>query len=233
MSVARVLPAPLRRLLRWLYFRLWLPLRERYLPRMKRPRPLSDIHDFWRNPDDANAPATYATEEGRERSELVVSLIERFGERDASILEVGCNVGRNLEYLRRAGCTKLTGIEINQDATALMRTTYPELAGLATIHNGTVEDIIPTLGDKTFDVVFTVAVLEHIHPRSEWVFAHLPRIADIVISVEDETRTHWRLFHRNYRRVFEGFGMTQIHELRCDDITGLGSDFMARVFTGS
>ncbi len=233
MRLGKVLPAPLRRSLQRLSLGIWLPLRDRYLGRITPRRSLAEIQNYWRSPDADNAPETYATEEGRARSEFVVSLVERFASRDATILEVGCNVGRNLEFLRRAGWRSLSGIEINRDAVALMETTYPDLAASSTIHVGTAEDVIPTLQDGAFDVLFTMAVLEHIHPASDWVFAHFPRIARLVITVEDERRSHRRLFHRNYRRVFTSLGMVQVHGQRCDDVRGLGSDFFARVFTSN
>lgn len=195
-----------------------------------RPKSRRQIHSYWRSPPTENAPERYAWESRGERSRFLVSLVERYASSDARILEVGCNVGRNLEYLRRAGFMNLTGIDINPQAVALMGQTYPELADLATIKVGAAEDIIPSFGDSEFDVVFTLAVLEHIHPESEWLFAHLARIARTLITIEDERTVHWRVFPRNYREVFEGLGRTQVHEEICGHLTTLGSMFVARVF---
>jgi hypothetical protein len=63
-----------------------------------------------------------------------------------SLLEVGCNVGRNLNDLHRAGV-------------------------------GPAETVLPTYAPRSVDLVFTMAVLEHIHPASRTVFAEIARVA--------------------------------------------------------
>jgi hypothetical protein len=53
-----------------------------------------------------------------------------------------------------------------------------------------VEDVVKSFGDRTFDLVFTMAVLEHIHTTSEWVFEEIVRITNrYVVTIEDERGT--------------------------------------------
>lgn len=188
------------------------------------------VHAYWANPsDEVNAPDRYL--EGKVKSDFLLSIMERFVDKDADILEIGCNVGRNLNRLYEAGYHNLVGIEINRHATELMKQAYPEMAANAIIHNGSVEDVIPTLDDEAFDAVFTVAVLEHIHWKSEWVFEEIVRATnDTLITIEDERGRTPRHFPRNYAPLFEGIGMGQILSICCDEIDGLGSDFYCRVF---
>ena len=86
-------------------------------------------------------------------------------------------------------------------------------------------------GDGEFDVVCSVNVLSHIHPDSEWVFSELARVATSgLVLVEDEhSRSMWD-FPRNYRRIFEGFGMAQLHEEACPAKDG-AAESMLRVFS--
>jgi SAM-dependent methyltransferase len=178
-----------------------------------------------------NAPERYASVDPR-RSKLLVSLVRRFSAPDSRVLEIGCNVGRNLEHLRRAGYTSsLSGVEISDAAVEVMGQRFPELAATATIHVGAVEDLLPSFPDDAFDVACTLAVLEHIHTDSEWIFEHIVRIAPVVVTIEDESERSARHFPRDYRRVFEDLGMKEVHAQRCDSTTGLSSNFMARVFT--
>ena len=69
-----------------------------------------ELLEFWRHPipgDGQNLPLDYLW--GEERGQFLVGLIKRYVGLDAKILEIGCNVGRNLNYLFNAGYTNLGG----------------------------------------------------------------------------------------------------------------------------
>ncbi len=158
-------------------------------------------------------------------------MIEKYADHQSRILEIGCNVGRNLNCLYTAGFRRLEGIEISEEAVELLKQSYPEMGGNSGIHNAPVEDIIKEFEDGEFDIVFTMAVLEHIHRDSEWIFAEMVRTTrGFLVTVEDERGISWRHFPRNYRKVFERLGLKQIEEFKCDEVDGLGRNFYARVF---
>lgn len=186
------------------------------------------LHAYWRTPDDGvNQPEDYLTGRCKQRTETLVSIVERLPiSQSAPILEVGCNAGRNLEALRLAGYEKLWGIEISEGAIELMRKQYPEL-DYAKIRIAPVENVIEDGVSDCFDLVFTMAVLQHIHPSSEWVFAEMARITRYIITIEDEYTRSWRHKPRNYGRVFEKLGMEQIG---MGAIRGLGPRFIGRAF---
>ena len=75
----------------------------------------------------------------------------------ASILEVGCNVGWNLAYLRDLGCGGLAGIEPQSYAVERARQRMPG----CDIRQGTAFAL--PFADSSFDMVFTSGVLIHIH----------------------------------------------------------------------
>jgi len=76
-----------------------------------------------------------------------------------------------------------------------------------------------------------MAVLEHIPTESEFIFGEMCRITrHLLITIEDEQGISWRHFPRNYQRVFESLGLKQIEEINCVKVSGLGEDFIARVF---
>ena len=192
-------------------------------------KPIEEIQAYWRNPaDGVNNPEKYL--EGQERSELIVDLVKRFAPAEPKILELGCNVGRNLDHLRRAGHTDLTAVEVNANAIEILRNTFPETAEVTDIHVGTIEVAAGTFAEGTFDVVFSLAVLEHLHPASEWVFAKIAKLTkDTLIAVEDERGRSWRHFPRNYEKIFGDLGMDIVHRGTCDDIPGLGAAFKITV----
>jgi SAM-dependent methyltransferase len=186
------------------------------------------IHNYWIRPDDgANNPKDYVT--GRlPRSEFLLARLAKLAEKSARVLEIGCNAGRNLHCLEAAGFSNLSAIEISADALATMEATYPGLRTRAAIMHGAVETFIKDIPDKSFDVVYTMAVLEHIHKDSEWVFAEMVRIAKTLVIIEDEWTVSWRHFPRNYRRVFERFGARQIDYAA--EVPGLPGSYRYRAF---
>jgi hypothetical protein len=192
-------------------------------------RSREDLHAYWRDPDEANRPEGYANPV--DRSRLLLTLLGPHCALDEPVLEIGPNIGRNLEHLRLAGYQHLEGVEISSKAIAAMRANYPDLASSVTIHNAPVEEVIRTLPDMGFGAVFTMAVLEHIHPESEWIFAEMVRICrGVIVTIEDEMSQTWRHTPRDYRSIFEGLGMVQVEESVPSDVSGLGDKFRARVF---
>jgi len=192
-------------------------------------RSREELHAYWRDPDAVNRPEDYTLPV--ERSAFLTQLLARYGGPSDRVLEIGSNVGRNLKHLRRAGYGHLEGIEISSSAIEAMQASYPGLAGSVTMHNAPVEDVIRTFDDSSFDVVFTMAVLEHLHPESEWVFAEMVRICrGVLVTIEDERGRSWRHVPRNYRTVFEALGVRQLDEIDPAGAGGLTPDFRARVF---
>lgn len=160
--------------------------------------------------DEQNGPDAYA-----EKPLDVVEFLNDFWSPevtpDDSVLEIGCNAGPNLEGLRQLGFSDLAGVEISATAVSEMRRVFPDLAGLATIHQGRAEEVLPALPASSRDVVFTMAVLIHVHPSSHAVMAEMVRVAQkyvCVVEAEDVTTNY--VFARNYRRVFERLGCTEV-----------------------
>jgi SAM-dependent methyltransferase len=170
---------------------------------------VSQIHDFWREPPKCNEPEKYAKD--LERTKGLEDSINNYAQGMESAIEIGCNVGRNLDALRRLGVARLAGVEISSDAVAAMRKHFPGLAETVEIHNAPAEEVLPRLEDNGFDLVYTMAVLLHIHPDSEWIFAEMARICrKRLITVEYEGAPSYRIYSRNYKVVFESHGLREI-----------------------
>lgn len=199
---------------------------------LSRKKGLDEIHSYWKSPGDGkNRPDEYLEAQISPRSEFLVDLIKKLVDADATILEIGCNVGRNLNYLYEAGFSNLEAIEISEPAVQKLRETYPEMARDIKIHNMPVEDIIKQLESSRYDIVFTMAVLEHIHSESEWIFADMARITkNILVTIEDEREISWRHFPRNYRAIFERLSMKQTDKIVNLQAYGLAGGIVCRVF---
>jgi len=147
--------------------------------------------NFWKTAKDKdddrskNAPKNYI--QGIERSIYLADLITKYLHKESKILEIGCNVGRNLNCLHKKSFKNLSGVEINRDAIELMSKTYPSLHKTAKIYVSSIEDWITNISECNFDLIYTVAVLEHIHWDSEFIFNIMKKIsAKYIITIEDE-----------------------------------------------
>ncbi len=191
---------------------------------------LQDIHNYWNNPDKYNKPELYVKKEANAKSAFLYNNIKQYITKQTTILDIGCNSGRNLNYLYNLGYKNLTGIEINKEAVLLMQKTYPKLFLNSKIINLPVEIAIKGIADNKHDLIFTMATLEHIHPDSAWVFTEMIRICNgYIVTIEDEETNSPRHFPRNYYRIFGG-QMEQIAKLKASDYVNLPRGFVLRVF---
>lgn len=88
-----------------------------------------------------------------------------------SVVELGCNIGLNLQALNRIDpAIALCGYEINGNAAQKARD-----LGIAEIHHQTIIETIPAA--TTYDLAFTKGVLIHIHPDE------LPRVYDNLFAL--------------------------------------------------
>lgn len=223
---ADLVPEFLKRVIRPVY----IPIYYRLKKMTTRHKSRDELHRYWKEPwDGANFPQDYL--EGENKSQFLVQLIKGYVNSNARIMEIGCGVGRNLNYLFSAGFTKLEGIEISENYVEVLKQSYPEMARHCKVYNKSAEEIIGQSEDETFDVVFTMAVLQHIHTESEFIFPEIVRITKkFLITIEDEKGISWRHFPRNYRTVFESLGLEQLEEFNCGGIPQLSSNFFGRVF---
>ena len=196
----------------------------------RKPPPVDVIQAYWRSPDAANDPREYL--KPRARSRFLVDLLHKYVPTSGTLLELGCNVGRNLNEAYEAGYLHLEGVDINPEAITLLKQSYPETARASTLHVSRIEDYILSCGVK--DCIFTMAVLVHIHPASDWIFAEIAKRAKTLIVIEGEYGATSRHFARNYKTIFERLGLRQVEEVRCADVPELaGQDlehYTARVF---
>lgn len=115
--------------------------------------------------------------------------------RSTTILDVGCNTGRHLQALNRRGYHAVTGIDILPSENP------------AILH-GTFQQILPTLGDHSFDVVCTFGMTIELISPSFSICHHMARVATrrVVLVVQEVNVPYPRLYRKEFAR--EGFTMT-------------------------
>jgi pseudaminic acid biosynthesis-associated methylase len=117
-----------------------------------------------------------------------------------SILELGCNIGLNLQALNRINPSfEICGYEINETAAA-----KAEQLGVAKINRGTILNPLPS--EKKYDLVFTKGVLIHINPEElDKVYRNLVELSSrYVLVCEYYNPTPMTLTYRgNANRLFK------------------------------
>jgi SAM-dependent methyltransferase len=183
-------------------------------------------HHGWANRSGDFSPAYYAEIGPNEVSETLATVFEHFAPDDPDVLEVGCSSGRHLAHLLDNGYENLTGIDLNDESFEVMAEYYPHLFETGTFLAGAIEEHLPEFPDDSFDVVYSVETLQHVHPDDEWVFEELARISrDLVVTAENEGNSPQRgregaevsyvnddfpLYHRNWKHVFTDLGLAQL-----------------------
>lgn len=147
----------------------------------------SDVRRHWAERSGEYSPAYYAHYGADETSEQLRTILDRFVNRDAHVLELGCSSGRHLAHLSDHGFENLSGVDLNPDAFDVMADEYPELAAMGTFHVDAIEDVVVDVDDGQFDAVYSVETLQHVHPDADWVFEEIARITDdLLVTVENE-----------------------------------------------
>jgi len=200
----------------------------------------SDNHRGWAERTGDFSPAYYAELGPNKVSKSLVTLLDYYGSEEASILELGCSSGRHLAHLHENGFGNLTGIDINDVSFEVMADAYPALAEAGTFLTGAIERLVPDFDDDTFDIVYSVETLQHVHPDDKRLFDELVRITgDLLVTIENEgpdpenngtdgpvqfVDGQFPLYHRNWNRVFTDRGLEQLlcHRSKPDTIRAFG-----------
>lgn len=116
-----------------------------------------DQHEFWKG-DFGNQYISRNDSEELRSSNLILfgNILRETRIRPSSILEMGANIGLNLEALKHLlPGVSLSGIEINNHAAKMLEKTG------VTVFTGSIEEV--DIAEK-YDLVFSKGVLIHINP---------------------------------------------------------------------
>ena len=145
-------------------------------------------------------------------SEFYVKKLIQHAKLDWSILELGANCGRNLDYFSKAGFESVSGIELNEDAIRNAYVYYPDVA--LSIKMGLIQDLLPK--HDPVDIIFTSVTLMHIPWHDDWVLdtiAEKARKLIMVTEIETSSSPVGLKFARNYQEEFEKRGFAQVEHM--------------------
>ncbi len=152
-----------------------------------------ELVNHWENPENGkNDPRNYCGFVERSNflyDELFKNIELNF---DYNILELGCNCGRDLNYLYNKGFKNLTGIEINKNTIDYGKKIYNK-SNINYINNR-VEKVIESFKENEFDIVFSFVGLSQIHKSYyNFICEQIKKISKYIVLVEFETRKYDQL----------------------------------------
>lgn len=188
--------------------------------------------DFWKsrtneNAINDNAPILY-TKKSDEFKQFLINFISSNINKHDRILELGCNACGNLRVLHDNGYTNLSGIEINKNAIVQIPTDLN-----VNIINGDITKELSKIPDNSYDLLYSVAVLLHIHPEHNDIFMEIARISNkYIMTIEIENKSCYYVFPRNYKKIFNNLGYSEIKYIELKNAVGLENlyDYTARLF---
>jgi len=170
---------------------------------------VEDQGEYWesRKSGDTHGPEKYIQEDNS--TYVLFEALLDVVDSSASFLEIGCNAGRNLNYLLRKGYTNLAGIEINAlSIHETLRNQFPELCKTAVFYVGNAASEIKKIPDNSFDVTFSIGVLEHIRPQDMSLFEDMVRVTKRYVAVI--TSENSRVYPYDFEKVFTRLGCKAI-----------------------
>ena len=172
--------------------------------------PLLQLYDFL-SQEQAMGQYYPAAPKWSSRSQSIINLLSPLITKEDSILEIGCNTGRNLNHLWQAGYKNVRGMEISEHFVKRLRIEYPCLA-MIPVDIGPAELSIQRYDSESVDVIFTMSVLEHLHPDRRFLFEEIARVArKYVLAIEPR---HGKRSHMQYpwdiKNEFTAVGLPHI-----------------------
>lgn len=185
-------------------------------------RQISTVNDYHSRFSENKKHESYKERGMDQTSEFIYDvLLDNNVDTDDEIIELGCNIGRHLNYLHENGYELLYGIELNEDAVSTMEDEYPDMYNCSNIYNSTIEEKIKCFDENQFQALFSITVFQHIHKDSNWIFDEIARVTNnIIITIELEEPyilNKWHYHYRNYNDIFSKRGFRQILEMEAEN----------------
>ena len=143
-------------------------------------------------------PSTYAI---KEPGGLMSRLLEKTLP-ESSVLDIGCNSGANLDFLRQAGFMELYGVDAGRNALAHFERNYPETFQMAAVKHDLFQRYLLKSPSRFVDVVHSNgATLELVHPSFPFV-SEICRVArrDVFVDIVEMGHAYPRNYIEQFRR---------------------------------
>jgi SAM-dependent methyltransferase len=133
---------------------------------------------------------------------LLEKVLEHTINKDAPVLDLGCNSGRHLEYLHKNGLRNLSGVDVMKSALMYFQERCPDAYEDSTIHHDFFQHFLRNEMDKKYETVYSVgATIELVHPSFD-IIGEICRVANsyVVILVQENYHSYPRFYVTEFER---------------------------------
>ncbi len=118
-----------------------------------------------------------------------------------SILDLGCNSGRHMNYLYSKGLRNLTGVDIMTAAIENFKATFKKTYDNSEVNHDLFERYLLNAKDNQFDIIYSVgATIELVHPAFD-IIGEMCRVAKnyILLLTQEDIQSFPRYYVREYK----------------------------------
>jgi len=154
-------------------------------------------------------PTAHFHELGETCNTLMQEVMHVTPDRSATILDMGCNVGRHLNFLHDKGYHNLCGVDFSAPALSEMAQRYPLMHSGARLYQMSFEEFLTTVDDPV-DVAYTRgATFELVHPSFPLIRKLCARVRRHVVLAIHEAGHHYpRCWEYEFAR--QGFELMKL-----------------------
>jgi SAM-dependent methyltransferase len=157
--------------------------------------------------DKPQTPLNYTTLD--ELARLLLNWVEQVcPDREATILDLGCNCGRHIIHLAGRGYRNLVGVDAMRAAIALFAERAPIVFQNGEIHHDLFQRFLSRQPDRRFALTYSHgSTIELVHPSFD-IVAHMSRVTRRHICLILNER---EAFRRDWLRQFGRHGFNLLH----------------------
>lgn len=140
---------------------------------------------------------------------LMAEVMELATDKQSSILDMGCNVGRHLNYLYQQGYQNLRGVDFSGNAIKDMSRRYPEMHSASQLTVASFQEYLAN-SPEMVDIVYTRgATFELVHPSFPLI-KHVCSIARhyVVMVISETGHAYPRFWEYEFAR--QGFELMHL-----------------------
>ena len=132
---------------------------------------------------------------------LMNEVISRTKSEDSALLDLGCNIGRFLNYLAEKGYKNINGVDVSKVAIESMGTTFPALSGISSVKLQTMQEYLLNTDANSIDIVYTHGATVELVPATFPLVKEICRICNEYVVFMINENGH--LFPRFWEHEFK------------------------------
>ncbi len=109
----------------------------------------------------------------------------------ANILDLGCNIGRCLNYLSSKGYKNLHGVDVSKPAIDMIPDVFPKMFSVASIELESFESYLSKKDDLFFNTTFTLGATVELVPSSFPLIREITRVTSEYVCFMISPSGHW------------------------------------------